>query len=113
MVEMPLFSSYLFVHTTRAALYDLTRVNGVARIVYFEGQPAVVRPQEIKAIRQFLAYANGKACQLELDDEVRVAVGPMKDTGGKVIKIGKKYVVLLLDKLGLQVQVAMDTVIKK
>lgn len=113
MVEMPLFSSYLFVNTTRAALYDLTRVNGVARIVYFEGQPAVVRPQEIKAIRQFLAYANGKACRLELDDEVRVAVGPMKDTGGKVIKIGKKYVVLLLDKLGLQVQVALETVIKK
>jgi transcription antitermination factor NusG len=113
MVEMPLFSSYLFVNTTRAVLYDLTRVHGVARIVYFEGQPAVVRPQEIKAIRQFLAYANGKACQLELDDEVRVAVGPMKDTGGKVIKIGKKYVVLLLDKLGLQVQVALDAVVKK
>lgn len=113
MVEMPLFSSYLFVYTTRAALYDLVRVHGVARIIYFEGQPAVVRPQEIKAIRQFLEYANGRACRIELDDEVKIAVGPMKDAGGKIIKIGKKYIVLLLDKLGLQVQVSLDAVVKK
>lgn len=113
MVEMPLFPSYLFVMTRKSDLYDLVRIPGLARIVYFEGQPALVRPQEIKAIRQFLEYANGKACRLELDDEVRVAIGPMKDAGGKVIKIGKKYAVLLLDKLGLQVQVALDAVVKK
>ena len=113
MVEMPLFPSYLFVMTRKSDLYDLVRIPGLARIVYFEGEPAVVRPQEIRAIRQFLECASGKACRLELDDEVRVAIGPMKDAGGKVIKIGKKYVVLLLDKLGLQVQVALDAVVKK
>jgi len=113
MVEMPLFPSYLFVMARKSDLYDLVRIPGLARIVYFEGEPATVRPQEIRAIRQFLEYANGKACRLELDDEVRVAIGPMKDAGGKVIKIGKKYVVLLLDKLGLQVQVALDAVVKK
>ncbi len=113
MVEMPLFPSYLFVMTRKSDLYELVRIPGLARIVYFEGEPAVVRPQEIRAIRQFLECASGKACRLELDDEVRVAIGPMKDAGGKVIKIGKKYVVLLLDKLGLQVQVALDAVVKK
>ncbi|MDD2285563.1 MAG: UpxY family transcription antiterminator [Paludibacter sp.] len=113
LVEMPLFPSYLFVYTRRTALYDLVRIPGIARIIYFEGQPAVVRPREISAIRQFLEYANGKACRIELDDEVRVAVGPLKDSGGKVIKIGKKYAILLLDKLGLQAQVALDAVVKK
>jgi transcription antitermination factor NusG len=113
MVEMPLFPSYLFVRTIHANLYDLVRIPGVARVIYFEGKPAVVRPQEIKAIQQFLAYANGKACRLALDDEVRIAIGPLKNTGGKVIKIGKKFAVLLLDTLGLQVQVALDSVVKK
>lgn len=113
MVEMPLFPSYLFVFTPKSTLYDLARVPGLARIVYFEGKPAVVRPQEIKAIRQFMEYANGRICRVALDDEVRVAIGPMKDAGGKVIKIGKKYAVLLLDTLGLQVQVALDAVVKK
>ncbi len=113
LVEMPLFPSYLFVRARQERLYDLIRIPGVARIVYFDGQPAEVRQQEIKAIQQFLEYANGKICQIALDDEVRVAVGPLKDTGGKVIKIGKQYVVLLLEKLGLQVQVALDQIVKK
>lgn len=113
MVEMPLFPSYLFVHTTKDRLYDLVKIQGIARIIYFERQPAKVHDQEIKAIQEFLAYANGRACQIELDEEVRVAVGPLKNTGGKVIKIGKKFVVLMLDKLGLQVQVALDAVVRK
>ena len=113
LVEMPLFPSYLFVHCYQALLYDLVRIPGIARMVYFEGQPAIVRQQEIKAIQEFLEYANGRFCQIELNDEVRVAVGPLKDTGGKVIKIGKKYVVLLLEKLGLQVQVELDQIVKK
>ncbi|MDO9634452.1 MAG: UpxY family transcription antiterminator [Paludibacter sp.] len=113
MVEVPLFPSYLFVHTAQARLYDLIRIPGIARVIYFEGQPAEVGAQEIKAIQEFLAYANGRACRIELDDEVRVAVGPLKNTSGKVIQIGKKYAVLLLDTLGLQVQVALDTVLKK
>lgn len=113
LVEMPLFPSYLFVYTRQSALYDLVHVPGIARVIYFEGQPAKIRPQEIKTIRQFLEYANGKVCQVELDDDVRVAIGPLKDAAGKVIKVGKKYAVLLLDKLGLQVQVALDTVVKR
>ena len=54
-----------------------------------------------------------KGVLVGLDDEVKIAVGPMKDAGGKIIKIGKKYIVLLLDKLGLQVQVSLDAVVKK
>jgi transcription antitermination factor NusG len=113
LVEMPLFPSYVFVHCYQARLYDLVRLPGIARIVYFEGQPAIVRQQEIKAIQEFLEYANGRACQIALNDEVKVAIGPLKDTGGKVMKIGKKFAVLMLDQLGLQVQVALDTVVKK
>ena len=113
MVEMPLFPSYLFVFTRKSDLYNLVRVPGIARIIYFEGEPAVVQPHEIKAIRQFLEYANGKKCQVELDDEVKITIGPLKDSKGKVIKIGKKYAVLLLDKLGLQVQVELGVVVKK
>lgn len=113
MVEMPLFSSYVFVHTQRAKLYDLVRIPGIARVIYFEGAPAEVRQQEINAIKEFLEYANGKACQIELDDDVRLAVGPMKDTEGKVIKVNNKYAVLLLNKLGIRVQVAIDQLVKK
>ena len=42
-VELPLFNSYLFVRCTDPELRNLTRVYGVARIVYYNGKPAVVR----------------------------------------------------------------------
>lgn len=113
MVEMPLFPSYIFVYTQQAMLYDLVRITGIARVIYFEGQAAEVRPQEIKVIRQFLEYANGRGTSIELDDEVQIAIGAMKEKTGKVIKVGKKFAVLVLDQLGLQVQVELDQLVKK
>lgn len=112
LLAIPLFPSYLFVYIQQAKLYDLMRIPGIVRIIYFGGKPAVVKAQEINAIKQFLEYANGKECRIELDDEVRVAIGPMENNCGKVIKIGKKYAVLLLEKLNLQVQVALESVVK-
>ena len=50
-VELPLFNSYLFVRCTDPELRNLTRVYGVARIVYYNGKPAVVRQKEIDAIQ--------------------------------------------------------------
>ena len=38
-VELPLFNSYLFVRCTDPELRNLTRVYGVARIVYYNGKP--------------------------------------------------------------------------
>ena len=51
-VELPLFNSYLFVRCTDPELRNLTRVYGVARIVYYNGKPAVVRQKEIDAIQR-------------------------------------------------------------
>ena len=42
-VELPLFNSYLFVRCTDPELRNLTRVYGVARIVYYNGKPAARR----------------------------------------------------------------------
>ncbi|GAB1416559.1 hypothetical protein MASR2M117_19650 [Paludibacter sp.] len=112
LVETPLFSSYIFVYTIHHRLFDLVRLPGISRVIYFEGKPAVIREREIKAIRQFLEIANGKAYKIELDDEVRVSVGALKNTVGKVIKIKKKYAVLLLNELGLQAQVRLDELVK-
>lgn len=44
-VELPLFNSYLFVRCTDPELRNLTRVYGVARIVYYNGKPAVGPPK--------------------------------------------------------------------
>ena len=55
MVEVPLFNSYIFVRTIDEVLRSLVKIKGVARIVYYNGAPAVVRNNEIENIKIFLA----------------------------------------------------------
>lgn len=113
LVEIPLFPSYIFVKTYHAKLYDLVRLPGVSRILYFEGEPAVLRQTEIDAIRSFLEIARGKACSFDVDDEVKVAIGPLAGTYGKIKTVKSKYVVLLLNKLGLCAKVTKDKLVKR
>lgn len=113
MVEMPLFSSYIFVHTTDEKLRTLIRVSGVARIVYYNGKPAVMRPKEIEAIREFVQKAAERECEFGLSEEVMVACGPLKDISGKIKKIGRKYLILHIEQMGITVCVKQNQVIRK
>ena len=98
-VELPLFNSYLFVRCTDPELRNLTRVYGVARIVYYNGKPAVVRQKEIDAIQDFLDQASEHA--LCPGEEVEILCGAMKHVSGKVKKIKKNHLVLYLEQLCL------------
>lgn len=113
LVETPLFPSYIFVKTYHAKLYDLLPIQGVSRILYFQGEPAVLRTAEIEAIRSFLVVARGKVCSFEVDDEVKVAVGPLAGIFGKIKTVKGRYVVLILNKLGLCAKVDKDKLVKK
>ena len=107
-VELPLFNSYLFVRCTDPELRNLTRVYGVARIVYYNGKPAVVRQKEIDAIQDFLDQASEHA--LCPGEEVEILCGAMKHVSGKVKKIKKNHLVLYLEQLGATVCVKLDDV---
>ena len=60
----------------RPELRNLTRVYGVARIVYYNGKPAVVRQKEIDAIQEFLDQASEHV--LCPGEEVEILCGAMK-----------------------------------
>lgn len=107
-VEVPLFTSYLFVRCTDPVLRDLIRVYGVARIVYYNGKPAVVRQREIDAIKEFLEHADSH--ELCVGEEVEILCGAMKHVSGKVKKIKKNHLVLYLEQLGATVCVKLDDV---
>lgn len=113
LIEMPLFSSYIFVKTTDEKLRTLVGISGISRIVFHNGSPAVVRDSEIEAIKLFIEEARGKACNFNVDDDVLIACGPLKDKSGKLIKVGKKYVLLHIEQLGLTVSLKQEQLIKK
>ncbi|MDR1402162.1 MAG: UpxY family transcription antiterminator [Tannerellaceae bacterium] len=107
-VEIPLFSSYIFVKCREYELRDLLKVDGVARIIYYDGKPAVVLQKEINAIRKFLEEAANHT--LVVGDEVEILAGAMKNISGKVRKIKKKYLVIYLEQMGVIAQVNLNEV---
>lgn len=107
-VEIPLFSSYIFVRCDDVMLRELKRVYGVIRIVFYNGKPAVVRQKEIDAIHEFLEKAAEHS--LCLGEEVEILTGAMKHVSGKVKKIKKNHLLLYLEQLGATVCVKMDDV---
>jgi transcription antitermination factor NusG len=113
MVEVPLFSSYIFVRTTDDILRNLLRITGISRIVFYNGKPAIVRDKEIVDIKYFLENARGKECEFVVNDEVQIASGPMKEVLGKVTKTSKDNLILYLGQIGVTVQIKQNQVIKK
>lgn len=113
MVEVPLFSSYIFVKTTDEKLRTLPAITGISRIVFYNGKPAVVRDNEIENIKKFLDQARGKECQFALGDEVEIIGGPMKNIHGKIKKSRDEYLILSLGQIGISVKVKLDQVIKR
>lgn len=113
MVEVPLFSSYIFVKTVDETLRKLLKIPGISRIVYYNGQPAVVKQTEIAVIKEFLAQAMGRECEFLINDEVLIASGLMKDVKGKVKKSTKEYLILDLEQIGVTVKIKTDQVLKQ
>lgn len=111
-VEVPLFPSYLFIKTDREGLYKATRLPGLSRAVYFEGVPVEVRESEIKAVRKFEEHAQGKEVSFEMDEEVRIAFGPLEGRVGKVKKVKGNKLVLILNHLGLQAVVNVSQILR-
>ena len=110
-VDKPLFGSYIFVRCGEPELHALLYVYGVVRIVYYCGQPAVVRPKEIDAIRSFLIQAaNRKLC---IGEEVEILSGVLKRISGKIQKIKKKYLLLTIEQIGATVCVDLSNVTHK
>ncbi len=102
-VQVPLFSSYVFIHAEQRDLYHAVQTDGVARAIHFNEAPAVIPDEQIDLIRKILAgpdafevmdrsYVKG--------DPVAVVHGPLKGSRGRWINWrGKKRVSLELEQL--------------
>jgi transcription antitermination factor NusG len=86
----------------------LTKIYGVARIVYHDGKPAIIRQREIDCIKEFLEQAANRP--LCIGEDVEIVAGAMKKVSGKIRKINKRYLVLYLEQLGAMVSVKIEDV---
>jgi transcription antitermination factor NusG len=103
-VEEPLFKSYVFVKVSESDRLQVRTTPGVINFVYWNGKPAVIKEKEIATIRKFLdEYQDVEVFpinNLEVDQRVKITMGPLMDQEGKVLAIRKKTVKVAIDSLG-------------
>ncbi len=106
LVEMPLFKSYVFVQYPEHKLRSLLLIPGVSRIVFYLQRPAVVRENEIQAIKEFLDISRDREIILQ-GDTVEIISGALESKTGEVLKVDKDVVILRLQELGAKIYVSL------
>lgn len=113
LVEVPLFSSYIFVRISDRKVRECLDIQGVVRIIYQNGSPAVIAKREITVIRSFLEQARTRELSYSINEDVLIACGSLRNISGKIKRIGKKCLLLHLEQMGVTVSVEINQVKKK
>ena len=111
-VELPLFSSYLFVKIELKESIYVLQTHGVNTIVRFNGNIAVINNEVIDAIR--LALEGGYELEpteyFTVGDNVEVIKGPMKGAKGIVSRLkGEDRLIIKIDALQQAIAIHIDT----
>lgn len=108
LIEMPLFSSYIFVRHSEGQYFPIVQTQGVVRFVYYCGKPAVIREAEINRIREFLARTDGYRTWLEPDMGVEIIRGPFCGAIGHIERVGRNKLRLRISALGTVVYAELE-----
>jgi len=102
-VEVPLFSSYVFVYINPREELKVRLTLGVVNFVYYMGKPARIREAVIEDIRYYLEFFPDSEVvslrDMEVGDRVKIKEGLMAQHQGEVIKLHGKNVLVVIDNL--------------
>ena len=111
-VEEPLFKSYVFVHIEDTLRPEVRYVDGVLNFVYWNKKPAVVKDEEIVAIKRFLSEYDDvevKSIDVQPADEVVISAGVMMGAKGRVLRVmGNNIVEVRIESLGFILTAKFD-----
>ena len=92
-IEVPLFSSYLFVSTQEKNLLKLEEIAGLSRFISFRNKYAVVLDEEIEKIKRLTAgdrIMDVEAGELKSGRRVQVKEGALKGLEGVLLEANGK-----------------------
>lgn len=112
-VEEPIFKSYVFVNILTEQFDKVKNTPGVLNYVFYLGKPAVVRNEEIEAIKKYLKQDDAVAALIDakafnINDTVRIANGVFMNKAGKVTKSTKKKVYVVIESLGAAMSIEFN-----
>lgn len=113
-VETPLFKGYVFVNLEEKYRGLVFGAPGVARYLFWQGKPAIIKDEDIWTIKKWMAEGTNDVESLSKlipGSEVVVEKGVLKDHSGIVYWVKKNNVSFLLKEMGVKVQEALKDVI--
>ncbi len=108
LIEQPLFKSYCFVRLPERERARVFEVPGVVRYLFWLRQPAIVRQEEIEAIKELLASCEHDSIRIQnftAEDTVRIKSGVFSEMTGIVERQEKNQLFLYLEALQLVINV--------
>jgi transcription antitermination factor NusG len=105
-VEEPLFKSYIFVRINfTAERLTVLMTDGVLNFVHYLGKPAIIKDEEVNAIKSYLSETAAKISIISSDgfkeeSKVRVNHGIFMQNEGTVLRTNRKKVYVKLESLG-------------
>lgn len=102
-VDIPLFSGYVFVWVSEREEYKVRQTLGVLNFIYYMAKPAVIRDSVIQKIELFLETESDceivNSQEINVGDRIRIKSGIFYNKEGTVIKVHGKNVLLVIDHL--------------
>ncbi len=102
-LQKPLFGSYVFVYITQNEVSYVKQVDGVINLLYWKGMPAIIKEDEIKAIKEFTNNHQDiklEQAQVNLNDVAYIIEGPSFSTPDNFFALKTKIVKVHLPSLG-------------
>lgn len=99
----PLFKSYVFVNIALEELSLLKQTDGVISVLYWTGEPAVIKDDEIEAIKEFTSDHQNIELErtwVDMHDVARVIDEPSYSMDGNVFALKNKTLKVSLPSLG-------------
>lgn len=100
-IEVPLFSSYLFIRAYHDERFQALSVPGAVTFISTQGKPDIIHPKDIDLIQQ-LVHNNPelKSGSFTKGEQVKITDGPFKGTRGYLEEIrGRHRVSILVESL--------------
>ena len=89
----------------------IRQTEGILNFVYWLGKPALIREEEIQAIKLFLKEHDNVKIEkvfLSENDRVRVLSGPLMMREGSILEVKNKTVKVMLPTLGYTLVAELD-----
>lgn len=110
-VEEPLFRGFVFVRTNWYRQNEVLQLASVIAYLKWMARPAIVREEEMHALKKWLGEASHEDIVVEKyseGDELLITSGMLAGNQGTVVKQSGKKLILVIRELGVQVILNMS-----